>query len=137
MSEKRKKARARALRAAQVVSIAGALLGGCNESHVPGQDGSTDGMLVDANIPDAIDRDANIPDANIPDLNIPDDRVPDASVDAQVPDATCPVFDSCGGECTPMAEQCCTMAGGQYNLQTGECCPGCAIGPIPPPELMV
>ena len=114
MSEKRSQARARALRAARVVTIAGAILGmGCTDSFEEGDATVTDSMVEDASIPDA--------------------QVVDGSV-------ICPQLNMClspAEVCGAMSQECCDENGGQYDQASSECCvPGCAVGPLAPPELM-
>ena len=138
MPNNRSKARARALRVAQVVTIAGAMLGfGCDDSVTGG-----DVDVPDSNVPDSDVLDSDIiPDANIPDAHIlPDAEVVDGSV-------VCPRFSYSGfmmcaipgrEECSPMTAQCCSENAGRYNESINECCARtCPVGPLTPPELMV
>ena len=113
--EKRKIARTRALRAARVVTIAGALLGGCSVSHeVPSDQG-----------------------ADTPfDVGMADQDVPDGM--------TCPQSVACGCEETTRqcCEQLTDGIDGPASFSpntdesnVGQCC-GVCIGPLAPPELM-
>lgn len=139
MSKKRLKARARALRAAQVVTIAGAMLVGCNVSHELPLDAMVmpdgdlrDGELPDADLPDRIDSDADLPDDRVVDADIPDS------------DANACNFIGCG--CVETTRTCCDEANeasyaefypnSEGDPTKGQCCGVCA-GPFAPPELMV
>ncbi|MEM9190518.1 MAG: hypothetical protein AAGF12_15140 [Myxococcota bacterium] len=145
-AEKRAKARARALRAARVVTIAAALIApACSSSHVDEgpADATADRTIMpdsripdatvtpDGRIPDAMIPDGNVPDGNIPDANVPDRNIPDARVDANI--CPPPTFDDCCDE--NLTKECCENGIGFWD-EGQECCSVCVIGPLVPPSMI-
>ena len=116
--ERRGRARRRALRAAQTVTLGLAIAtGGCAQSHRPRDSGTS----VDAS-PDARFDAWSPPDAE-PDAWTPPDAEPDACPDTR--DGYCPpeIWDD---------PDCCEASGGFWD----PCFGGCAVpGPFQPPDM--
>lgn len=113
--EMERRARRRALRAAQVVTLGLALAGGCYADHGNRSESPTpDAAHPEASVPDAR-ADAVVPNALVPDALVPDALVPDVLVpDARVPDSE--TGDAGLGDALADAGQC--LPGEQFT----ECC---------------
>lgn len=128
MQDKRNKARARALRAARVVSIAAALVIGptaCSTSHGPAEPPPPMG---DASTPDTGPVDP--PDTGLPDTGpIAYDGGHDAGMMCPEPTWT----DCCE---TTISRECCETTFGFWD-ESANCCVTCVEGPMVPPSAPV
>jgi len=150
--EQKIRARERALRAARVVTIAAALMGGvaCSSSRGGGvpTDAPIDTRRADTSMGDVVepdiadrdvDRDQQPTDRPGPDLR---DAIADLSPDVQPdvqsdvpPDMECPPFGGGGnGCCEPISRECCDGRGSWD--EASNCCLTCAIGPLVPPAMI-
>ena len=125
--EKLARARRRALRAASVLTIAGALAGGCSQSH--GAEARRDGSVIrDANAQDANIRDVGHRDVALRDASFRDTREADAKTCSIAPeDITC--------NCIETTQACCPQEYGLQWQDDGRCC-GICVGPLVPPSML-
>ena len=140
MDERRMKARRRALRAAQVVTLALALGTGCSSKDGPGDGGSFDAATADASTDAGFDAarvdggsDAAVADAGSDggrDAGF-DAAGADAGSDAAVADAG---FDAGCVGFPPTTRECCEAAGGSWNEESGRCFIA-VPGPFVPPSM--
>ena len=138
--ERRLRARARALRAARVVTLASALVSCSSRSDAPAEDAGLDAALVDASSGDSSVVDASMDvgvdageDAAVADAGLDaasDDAGSDAGEDAAVADAG---FDAAA--CTdfpPTTPECCAAADGFWEEDR---CIVAVPGPFVPPRM--
>lgn len=139
--ERRLRARARALRAARVVTLASALVSCSSRSDAPAEDAGLDAALVDASSGDSSVVDASMDagvdageDAAVADAGsdaASDDAGTDAGEDAAVADAG---FDAAA--CTdfpPTTPECCAAADGFWEEDR---CIVAVPGPFVPPRMV-
>ena len=139
--ERRLRARARALRAARVVTLASALVSCSSRSDAPAEDSGLDAALVDASSGDSSILDASMDagvdageDAAVADAGsdaASDDAGTDAGEDAAVADAG---FDAAA--CTdfpPTTPECCAAADGFWEEDR---CIVAVPGPFVPPRMV-
>lgn len=139
--ERRLRARARALRAARVVTLASALVSCSSRSDAPAEDAGLDAALVDASSGDSSVVDASMDagvdageDAAVADAGsdaASDDAGTDAGEDAAVADAG---FDAAA--CTdfpPTTPECCAAADGFWEEDR---CIVAVPGPFVPPSMV-
>jgi len=139
--ERRLRARARALRAARVVTLASALVSCSSRSDAPAEDAGLDAALVDASSGDSSVFDASMDagvdageDAAVADAGsdaASDDAGTDAGEDAAVADAG---FDAAA--CTdfpPTTPECCAAADGFWEEDR---CIVAVPGPFVPPRMV-
>ncbi len=153
MDERRMKARRRALRAAQVVTLALALGTGCSSKDGPGDGGSFDAATADASTDAGFDaaRVDGGSDAAVADAGSDGGR--DAGFDAAGADAGSDAgFDAAGADAgsdaavadagfdagcvgfPPTTRECCEAAGGSWNEESGRCFIA-VPGPFVPPSM--
>ena len=143
MDERKIKARKRALRAAQVVSLALALGTGCSSNDGPGDGGSFDAATADARADAGFDAaradsgsDAAVADAGSDSgrdagADTGSDAGFDAGFDAAVADAG---HDAGCADFPPTTRECCEAAGGSWNDASGSCLIA-VPGPFVPPAM--
>ena len=146
MDTERKRARARALRAARVLSVAAGLaLGsaGCAASHTgdtpPPDDARppiADSGTLDSGSRDSGARDFGTSDLGPRDFGTRDSGTPDTGVMADAGECPEPTW---SGDCceTHIDQVCCETTGIGIWDEAGSCCMTCLVGPLVPPSAPV